>query len=419
MKPWVGLGYALLHVALTGCGAARYHAAPLTPEQVATRLDRRMAARGFERVGAMAHVPALGTGRSVAHALQVAGPACYEGGAIPVGDDRVEVSVQDSGGAPLATVAGEAHESAYFCVAGAASYRFVVTSLDGAAEYYFVVYRGASGVEPALDEVLAGIGEQVPENELRGDASRTATSEDDAAAPETTPAPRPEPVAERGAGPGDAARSSEAPTGSGDGDGTMDADTRRLAERCRDADPTILDPFCVEGSAGAAALARLQAQEERARELFEQGMERLRADDAMTAAAHLMASYRLNPRASVLINLAAAQGRIGQTVQSARDYTLFLTLEDEGITPRQRRAARRALRTLRREVATLRLEAPSDGTGYVELDEQPVKPWAFEVDYPVEPGRHELTYSVDGEVVSSDAATIARGEGATLRVEAP
>jgi hypothetical protein len=419
---------------LAACGAQSSERT-LTPERALLRLDHGMSAHGYHRVGAMAHVPALAANHAMAHALNAGENRCYEAAAIPVGNDVVEVELHDPQGTRLAYSDPDGAASVWFCNAAARSVRFVVTSVGGAAEYYFIVYEARLGTPGALTDLLDGLEDAddldatpggVGDTGLR--VARTERSAGPASATSTEPA-----AASPEAGQANAGQTEER-----DEDGDEEVRLGALAARCSELreHPNVLDPWseCEAGAEGARALGAADARDlerarvdiasearqlEHARTLFREGTAALHAGDTSVATTKLREAFDLSERATVLINLAAAYGQQGRHVLSARAYGRYLTMTPEqGVTHRGRRAARRALRVLRTRVAFVRIEVFESG-GEARLDDQLIEPWAQGHDYAVEPGGHDLTYHVDGVLVGSASGTVATGAVETLRVGAP
>ena len=381
---------------LWGCGGASAHveAAVLSPGAAVARFDRGMEARGFRRVGAVAHVPAIGSGQSVAHALQAPAASCYEALALTVGEDRVSIAALDGDDSVVGTGSVGASPSAFFCTSGSGAYRFVVASEGGAAEYYLVVYASGPDAEESVQEVIAASEE----------------------APAAAAVDVPQHIA------------ADAVAG------------RAGTERCRERDPTVIDPWCPQGrgeargtdeteatqpgdeaadDAATVAVTETETPEqrtERARALFEQGLDWVRRGNPALGVVYLSQAFDLAHRAGVLINLAAAEARLGHHVKAAQAYAQYLTMDDEGITPRTQQAARRGLRALRRHVSFIHFRLPGT-TGFARLDGEPLEMWSNDIDYPVAAGVHDLTYAVDGRLRATGHVVVRLGQHADLELE--
>jgi len=376
---------------LVGCGGAQgnHASAGLSPEVAVSQLDQGMSARGFTHLGATAHVPALASGQSVAHALTVTQSRCYEGVALGVGADQVSILARG----PDGEVVGEAdmgpHPSVFFCTEVPGSYRFLVTSEGGAAEYYFVSYQAEPDSEASAQEVIA------EREDAESDPGQNAL---------------PTPTAARG---------SAAPGNLGQGNASQENSESEVFNPWSHAGQPADDEPSDEEFTPPAPTETPGQRMTRARTLFQQGLSYVRDGNAALGAVYLRQAFELAQRPGVLINLAAAEAQLGHHVAAAEAYTRYLTLSGDGVNERARRAARRALRVLHPEVAWVHFTLPRNSRGSAKLNGNPVESWMDDVDYPVEPGTQDLVYNVDGEVRGIARVVVQRGARAVLRLAPP
>ncbi|MBN2195666.1 MAG: hypothetical protein JW751_22790 [Polyangiaceae bacterium] len=88
--------------------------------------------------------------------------------------------------------------------------------------------------------------------------------------------------------------------------------TRRLVARCWVA-------FCLVAPLESASAADPEASA-RAEQLFQEGLERMSADDCQEAILRFLESQRLDPSAATLTNTATCQDRLGQTASAWHTY---------------------------------------------------------------------------------------------------
>lgn len=160
----------------------------------------------------------------------------------------------------------------------------------------------------------------------------------------------------------------------------------------------------------------LAQDEERARELFGEGVEALQNEEWERARTLFEEAYELAPRVSVLTNLATAQAQSGQLVEALASYE---TLLDDPPDRRTRRRLRTIVRELRPRIPTLTVRViggrPRDELlidGDVVAANDPVT---------VNPGWRQVEVQREGEVVAAARVRVDEGaqEEAELEVRVP
>jgi len=381
----------------TACGAGqqqRVAEGGLSLEQATARLDRGMAEHGYSRMGGLAHMVAPGEGRVVAHVLAASGGHCYEAIALPVGESEFSMEVRGPADAVVVSANTGEHPTAHFCTASAARFRFLVSSEDASREYYFLVYQAGAGSGPSAQAVM--------EQAEVDDDPEVETPSPTLASPAVGSSPP--------AATGTQTRNDSATQDAEGHDAGVDADVPTDTQPATDATNTA--PAALEADPRETATAR-------AHTLFEQGLRLVREDNASLGLVYLRQAFELAHRPGVLINLAAAAAQTGGSLEAARAYTRYLTMDGDGVTRRARRSARRALRALRREVAFVRFTAPDAPNAFIQLNDEPLEAWAAGVDYPVAPGAQKLSYAVDGRVLGIALATVRRGQRVVLTFAPP
>jgi tetratricopeptide (TPR) repeat protein len=143
---------------------------------------------------------------------------------------------------------------------------------------------------------------------------------------------------------------------------------------------------------GAASPSQAQTAAERslAREQFQEGVAAAREGNWAGALDAFQRSYELLPRPLTLLNLAGAYAQMGQLVEAAEAYRMFLHEDD--VTDRQRRDAEEQLAALEPRIPRVRLRVLGLEEGdVVLLDEYQLSVAALDEAYPVNPGEHTAT----------------------------
>lgn len=176
------------------------------------------------------------------------------------------------------------------------------------------------------------------------------------------------------------------------------------------------------GSSVALAQGPSASETGAARQLFEQGLEALAAEDWQAANDAFRRSYELAPRASTLLNLATAQAELGLLVEAVESYRTFIA-EATGRARRHRRSARRAVAELEPRLAHMELSIPDLEPGdIVRLDGRDLPDAAQGVPLPMNPGRrHRLTVHRGEHEIGAAELVLLEGEtrGVELAIQPP
>jgi len=146
-----------------------------------------------------------------------------------------------------------------------------------------------------------------------------------------------------------------------------------------------------------------------AKQAFEAGIAAYRDEQYQAALEQFRAAQRLRPHPVVLFNVAQAEARVGLVVESLRH---FQQVYDDPNTPENLLGKVRAEReAATKQVATVSLE---DSGATLEVDGVQAQgdPPSIELN----PGRHEITISVDGDPIERRTLTLSSGETARLAV---
>ena len=161
---------------------------------------------------------------------------------------------------------------------------------------------------------------------------------------------------------------------------------------------------------------------ENARELFRTGLEAVEEERWEEARTLFERSYELVPRASTLLNLAAAQAETGRLVAAAASYRRFLEeTADDRRARRFRPGAEQELATIESRIThvTLTMEGlrPDDST---ELDGQAIAVGtmggATGSEVPMDPGQHVLVVRRHGTEIGRVELVLVEGESRGVTV---
>lgn len=164
----------------------------------------------------------------------------------------------------------------------------------------------------------------------------------------------------------------------------------------------------------APALAQDGAQV--ARQRFREGVQAARAERWEEALTAFTEAYMVVPRAEILINLASAQIHTGLLVEAQASYEQFLAEAVRGTRAyRHRPAAEQALEALAPRIPRLSIHRRNhEATDVVELDGVSVRHDRLDDPLAVNPGRHEVTLTRDGEVVARATVSLDEGESSEV-----
>ena len=151
-----------------------------------------------------------------------------------------------------------------------------------------------------------------------------------------------------------------------------------------------------------------------AREHFDRGLTLLNSQNPEGAYAEFQRSYSLNPRPSVLYNLAVTLQALHRYPEAARSIEQYLR-DVPNLSPARRSEVEQVLAQLRVLVAHVRIHAePAGATVRIDGASAGVAPLADPV--AVGPGRHAVEIIVDGHTAAREEFTIASGETRELQI---
>jgi hypothetical protein len=170
-----------------------------------------------------------------------------------------------------------------------------------------------------------------------------------------------------------------------------------------------------------------QGAESEAQELFDRGLESMRAGQFDSACPDLAKSYELEPLPGVMFTLAECEAAWGKLATAIHHYQSFLN-ELPSMAPERResyderrRLALEKLTALSAIVPTITIEvargAPPDLV--VKLDATTVEPSSFGVGKPVDPGDYVVTAEVEGQEPWERRLTVAERDRARIEVPWP
>ena len=168
----------------------------------------------------------------------------------------------------------------------------------------------------------------------------------------------------------------------------------------------------------APALAQPAARDvAEARALFRSGLAAANEERWADALADFEASYALAPRASTLLNLAAAQAELGRLVEASASYFRFLAEADDAQTRRYADEAERSLAEVTERIPRVRLSIPDlAADDRLEVDGVEVPSADLSVPIPMNPGAHVLTVTRGEQEIGRLELTLVESEerGVTL-----
>lgn len=163
----------------------------------------------------------------------------------------------------------------------------------------------------------------------------------------------------------------------------------------------------------------------RAKQLFEEGREAVRAGDFAGGCPKMAESHELVPSIGALFNLALCSEHDGDLLEARTRWHRAVQLSKELADERQKLAEER-LRELEAEIPTVEVvisrgtdvsKPPSGAIG--ELDGNLVSPRALQQPIEMNPGEHEIAVTVAGRPPASVTFEVARGDHITVSVPLP
>ncbi len=166
-------------------------------------------------------------------------------------------------------------------------------------------------------------------------------------------------------------------------------------------------------------VARAQSPDQlrEARQQFERGVTQAKNGNWQAALSSFELSYAATKQPSALFNLAAAQLRMGQMLESNANYHRFLLVRDARISSVHRAAAAKQVALIEQRIPRLRLQVDGLVTeDRVLVDKQRLYPPDLGRDQWLNPGLHVITvYRHDGDT-ETRRLTVLEGEHKTLSI---
>jgi hypothetical protein len=145
----------------------------------------------------------------------------------------------------------------------------------------------------------------------------------------------------------------------------------------------------------AAAGAQTAREERQARRLFEQGVAAANDGDFAAALARFTESYGLNPRPSVLFNIAACHEELGSPREAIEAYESYLAVGGDELPPERREAALGRIADLQRRLTFLEIAVSESGASVLVAGRAVgITPLAAPVQVP--PGMVEVRVRLEG-----------------------
>jgi hypothetical protein len=158
-----------------------------------------------------------------------------------------------------------------------------------------------------------------------------------------------------------------------------------------------------------------ESTRQRARELFQEGVTHLDAQEWEAAREKFAEAYELVHEPSILLNLAHAQVEAGYLIEGAASYRRFLDEVRTGRLARNRRDAQIALNAVEARIPKIRINAPTLQEGdEITLDGAPFDRTQLGTDVQVAPGDHLVLVTRGDETYANESFTLAERERRTL-----
>lgn len=147
----------------------------------------------------------------------------------------------------------------------------------------------------------------------------------------------------------------------------------------------------------ASVHAQSASEQSLARDQFREGVRASREQQWPEAVEAFQRSLELAPRPMTMMNLAGALAQVGQLVEAAEAYRMFLSEAQSGAAARVRGEAQTQLDALEARIPHVRLQIHGRlDSDTVTLDEYQLSAAAVGSPLPVDPGEHTLTITRDG-----------------------
>jgi len=173
-----------------------------------------------------------------------------------------------------------------------------------------------------------------------------------------------------------------------------------------------------EEAPAAAADAPAEGDLERARSLFEMGVELVAAEDFPSALAAFEESYGLAPRPTTLFNIAMCQKGMFRYVESAATFERYLVETAEEGATEMRQKARAAAEELEQLVGRLVITGAPDGSA-IEVDGKRAGTTPLSWPIAVDPGRHTVRVTREGHEPHKASVTVASATEVAIAAEMP
>ena len=156
-----------------------------------------------------------------------------------------------------------------------------------------------------------------------------------------------------------------------------------------------------------------------ARELFRQGVDRLRASEWSQACDYLRRSNELVETAQTQLNLAVCSGMLGRILDQSEHLRAFLRLAGPDIDPERIEEARRTVESLEPRIPRIvvRVRGTPDEGFHVRVDRSVLPRAAWGTPRPVNPG--QVHVEAEGESYVTFRSTVRVQIGETMEVEVP
>jgi len=173
--------------------------------------------------------------------------------------------------------------------------------------------------------------------------------------------------------------------------------------------------FSVAGSAAAAPSA---ADKKTADALFKEGREHVESGDYAVACPKFLASFKLDPASSTLLNLADCHQRAGQTATAYDRFAEAAALAKKLGRPDREKTAKDRMDALEPRLTKVEVRLKEKGEVSVTRDGVPMSKEDLAAPVRVDPGPHTFFVSAPGKRSFSSTVS-ATEEGKTYTVEVP
>ena len=164
-----------------------------------------------------------------------------------------------------------------------------------------------------------------------------------------------------------------------------------------------------------AATGESERDEDRARALFDQGLEAAESEDWPAAVEAFSQSYELFPLAGTLLNIGLYQMEAGRPLEAHRTLNELLERYGDDISDRSRAEVQRRLAVVDAALATVRVTTRPEGAR-LSIDGQPQSDGADGHPVFLEPGEHTFEAALDGHEDASVTRTLHAGEAASVEI---